>query len=393
MGILAEAFPVEIVREAIESCGRLEKRQRLLPAQTVVYFVLAMCLFPQLGYTDVMRLVTPSRIVMSEKRRPPPAPTTAAIGRARLRLGPEPLKELFHRLCRPAPGTCDGDVYRGRHIAVLDAINVDLPGSAANLRHFGPHPQAGGASVRSQARVTVLSEVRAHGVFEVETGPAAAALSETALRLLPKAPPGGLVLTDWRFIHHDCRHAVTEGTDLLWRDKGMLGLQPLEVMPDGSYLARLPLPSGGREPGREAHVRVIRYAEPPGWRDRPHSCTSPTARDPECRCAPSIRRLLTTIADPDDAPADELVELYVRHQQTRPAMAEILSPYGAPPVLRSQHPEGVVQEVFALLCVHYALCRLIHQVPGSEPGPLLATLPPQGPSPPPVGLDRPPGPE
>ncbi|MGW2815579.1 hypothetical protein [Streptomyces sp. NPDC001415] len=42
-------------------------------------------------------------------------PTAGAIGRARLRLGPEPLKALFARVCRPvadrtrsAPGTGSG---------------------------------------------------------------------------------------------------------------------------------------------------------------------------------------------------------------------------------------------------------------------------------------------
>ncbi|MGW4897475.1 transposase domain-containing protein [Kitasatospora sp. NPDC004240] len=369
MGVLTEAFPAEVVREAIERCGRLEKRQRLLPAETVVYFVLAMCLFPQLGYADVMKLVPPGRSVTSENRRPPPAPTTAAIGRARLRLGPEPLKELFHRLCRPAPGSRDGRTYRGRHIAVLDAVDVDLPGSAANLRHFGPHPDPGGASNRSQARVTVLSEVRAHGVFEVETGPPVIALPEVALQLLSKAPRGGLVLTDRCFVQHDGWHAiVAEGTDLLWCDTGEPALHPLEVMSDGSYLARFPPPSGRGGAGREARVRVILYAEPPAWCDRPYSCAPAGAREPECRCVPSVRRLLTTIADPDAAPADELVDLYMLHKQTRPAMAEILGPYGAPPVLRSQHPAGVEQEVFALLCVHYALCRLIHRVPSPRRG-------------------------
>lgn len=65
LGVLTRAFPPELVDEVVAECGRNEQRSRLLPAR-VVYFVLAMCLFWQV-------------------------PTTAAIGRARRRLGPEPL--------------------------------------------------------------------------------------------------------------------------------------------------------------------------------------------------------------------------------------------------------------------------------------------------------------
>ncbi|MEW1913759.1 transposase domain-containing protein, partial [Kitasatospora sp. NPDC085895] len=94
LGVLTRAFPSELVDEVVAECGRVEQRHRLLPARVVVYFVLAMCLFSGQGYEEVARLLTHG---LERERRWQDSwrvPTTAAIGRARLRLGPEPLRAL-----------------------------------------------------------------------------------------------------------------------------------------------------------------------------------------------------------------------------------------------------------------------------------------------------------
>jgi hypothetical protein len=58
LGVLTRAFPAELVDEVVVGCGRVEQRQRLLPARVVVYFVLAMCLFSGQGYEEVGHLLT-----------------------------------------------------------------------------------------------------------------------------------------------------------------------------------------------------------------------------------------------------------------------------------------------------------------------------------------------
>lgn len=85
----------------VAECGRVEKRHRLLPARVVVYFVLAMRLFCGHGYEEVARLLTHG--LDREERNSWRVPTRAAIGRARLRLGPEPRRALFtHEISAPA---------------------------------------------------------------------------------------------------------------------------------------------------------------------------------------------------------------------------------------------------------------------------------------------------
>src|SRR5829696_27300 len=57
IGVLTTTFPPELVDRVIAKTGRAEQRQRLLPARVVVYDTLAMCLFAQVGYEEVMRLL------------------------------------------------------------------------------------------------------------------------------------------------------------------------------------------------------------------------------------------------------------------------------------------------------------------------------------------------
>src|SRR3954447_3906406 len=57
IGVLTTTFPPELVDRVIAKTGRAEQRQRLLPARVVVSSTLAMCLFAQVGYEEVMRLL------------------------------------------------------------------------------------------------------------------------------------------------------------------------------------------------------------------------------------------------------------------------------------------------------------------------------------------------
>ena len=64
LGVLTSEITPDLVDEVIGLSGCREKRQRLLPARTVVYFVLGLCLFSGAdscappGYRSVMRWLT-----------------------------------------------------------------------------------------------------------------------------------------------------------------------------------------------------------------------------------------------------------------------------------------------------------------------------------------------
>ncbi|MDP9209958.1 MAG: IS4 family transposase, partial [Actinomycetota bacterium] len=73
-------------------------------------------------------------------------------------------------------------------------------------------------------------------------------------------------------------------------------------------------------------------------------------------------RLVTSLLDPGQAPAVELAALYHQRRELEGALAELKTHQRGPrAVLRSKTPQGVEQEVYAHLLVHYAIRALMHQ--------------------------------
>ena len=70
--------------------------------------------------------------------------------------------------------------------------------------------------------------------------------------------------------------------------------------------------------------------------------------------------LITTLLDADAAPARELAELYQARWEIETALGSLKTQLkGAGIVLRSKTPDGVIQEVWALLCAYHAVRELI----------------------------------
>ncbi|MFJ2867527.1 IS4 family transposase [Kitasatospora sp. NPDC087314] len=197
IGVLTQAFPPGLVDEVIAETGRGGKRSRLPPARVVVYFVLAMCLFFGQGYEEVARLLGEG---LGDGRRSWRVPTTAAIGRARRRLGGEPLKVLFARVCRPlAVPETTGARHRRWHLVAVDGTTLDLADTEANDAHFGRPGTGCGIGAFPQARVVAPTECGTHAVFGAEVG--ALSVGEQALSRQPFAHlrEGMLLLADRGF--------------------------------------------------------------------------------------------------------------------------------------------------------------------------------------------------
>jgi hypothetical protein len=146
------------------------------------------------------------------------------------------------------------------------------------------------------------------------------------------------------------RQARATGAALVWRAKtGTTGhaLPVDQVLADGSWLSRLD--AGGhrrRDPRGPLVVRVLDY----------------TIDDPGRPDHRQRYRLVTSLLDPTQAPAAELAALYHQRWELEGALDELKTHQRGPrAVLRSKTPEGVEQEVYAHLLVHYAIRALMHQ--------------------------------
>ncbi|WP_093699620.1 IS4 family transposase [Streptomyces sp. 2231.1] len=344
LGVLTRALPPELVDEVVAECGRVEQRSRLLPARVVVYFVLAMCLFSGQGYEEIARLLTHGLERVRRWEKPWQVPTTAAIGRARRRLGPEPLKVLFDRVCRPvATQETAGAWYRRWRLVAVDGSTIDVPDTEANSAFFG-RPGSGRGQQRSaypQVRVAALVECGTHAVFAAATGPLSVHEQRLVPGLLSRLEPGMLVMADRGITGFELWQATSAtGADLLWRVRKNVVLPVLEHLDDGSYLSRI-VARGDHRHRDPAPVRVIEY----------------TLGDDH----DTVYRLVTTIRDPAQAPAKELAALYHQRWEIENTLDEIKTHQGGHQlVLRSRDPAGVEQEVYGFLLVHHALRETIH---------------------------------
>ena len=105
LGELTQYLPFELVDDVLEQTRTVQRRLRDLPSRVGVYFVLALGMYPRLGYARVWGKLTAGLAGL-----PVPRPSEKALRDLRRRLGPAPLKALFEvvagRWPSPAPRGC-----------------------------------------------------------------------------------------------------------------------------------------------------------------------------------------------------------------------------------------------------------------------------------------------
>jgi hypothetical protein len=347
LGVLAKTFPLNTVRAVLAATGTASRRQRDLPAHVVVYYVIALALYMQSSYREVLRcllegvqwLLGPGATVQVAGR--------AGISRARTRLGAQPLQQLHDALVRPVavPAT-RGAWYRNWQLVSLDGSTLDVADTAANVAAFGRPKASRGASAFPQLRFVALVENGTHVLFGTRGGPYAVGETTVAMEVLPALRPGMLCLADRLFFGYDLwTQAAATGAALLWRIKKNIQLPCEQRLPDGSYLSRIYPTTKARRHGRQGVVvRVIEYQLVGGPGAEP------------------LYRLLTTILDPTRAPAAELAPLYHERWEIEMALDELKTHLrGARIVLRSKTPALVRQEFYGLLLAHFAVRGLMHE--------------------------------
>jgi Insertion element 4 transposase N-terminal/Transposase DDE domain len=351
IGVLTRVFPAELVDRVVARAGRTEQRQRLLPARVVVYYVLGLGLYGQSSYEEVMRMLVDGLAWQSGWQRPWSVPTKAALFKARARLGAEPLRALFDEVAVPlAEPDMAGAFYRDWRVVSIDGTCLDVADTEANERAFG-RPGSGrgeGVGAFPQLRLAGLAECGTHALFDVAIGPLADDERTLAGRVLGSLAPGMLCLADRGFYGYELwDQAAGSGAALLWRTRKSHRLPVIERLPDGSFRSEVYASEDRRRREHGKPVRVIEYEiDDPG---RPANDTR--------------YRLLTTILDPDRAPAAELAALYSQRWEFESALDELkVHQRGPRVVLRSKTPDGVIQEVYGHLCVHYAIRWLMHTV-------------------------------
>lgn len=336
---VSERIPLPMIQEVIALHHVREERDRKLSAAVTLILCIAMNLYAHEALPAVFRrLVSGLRWLWPHRQHL--SANKSAISQARYRLGAKPLVSLFDRICQPlATPETPGAFLFGLRLMAFDGTMLDLADTPANVAVFGRRPSARGVSAWPQALLVGFCECGTHALCDAGLWPYNYDEKRGVRRLLRSVRAGMLVLSD-RGLHSFDLLAAT-----LARDAHILNRVPSQVKPpvietlaDGTHLVRL-RPSDGKRRRRGEHVvlRLIRY----------------TLDDPNRPGHRQEHRLITSLLDPTQAPAGELIVAYHSRWEFELTVDEVATHQRPVLPLRSKRPVGVVQEVYGLLLAHY----------------------------------------
>ncbi len=347
LGVIAKYFPVSRVNAILRDAGKASIRQRDLPAHVVIYYVIALALYMQSSYREVLRCLLEGIQWLVDPASPIRVAGKSGISQARTRLGPEPLKRLFEATAAPIATTeTKGAWYRKWRLVTLDGSTLDIADNVENEAAFGRPAASRGASAFPQIRFAALLEIGTRVLFAASVDGCQTSEIALARNIIGNLREGMLCLADRFFLGYEFwKNAQGTGADLLWRARKHLRLDVDQRLPDGSYLSRIyGSTSDWRRKRNGIVVRVIDYVFKEIAGNEP------------------IYRLVTTILDPDAAPAVELAALYHQRWEIETALDELKTHLrGRKIVLRSKTPDLVRQEFYGLLLAHFAIRGLMHE--------------------------------
>ncbi|GAA4024984.1 IS4 family transposase [Streptomyces plumbiresistens] len=339
LGELTQVIPLDLVDAVLDETRCVQRRLRDLPSRVGVYFLLAMCLFPEVGYRLVWHKLTGALtgvgIEVAE-------PTAKALRDLRRRLGAEPMKRVFETLAGPLAQPVTPGVRFGpfRMVSFDGCTSIKLPDTERNVEWFGPGSRGGYPMLELMTLVETGTRALIGAVF----GTPSDGETSYARRLLHHLGPGMLVLWDKGFDANAFLAAVHDtGACFLGRLRANRRTPVLSRLTDGSYLSVI-----GTVPVRVVEAQI-------------------TVAYDDCSFTNSYR-LVTTLTDARRYPAPALVALYHQRWEHESAYFALRHTITDGRVLRSGDPVGVEQEMWALLALYQALRTVMVEAAESRLG-------------------------
>ncbi|WP_331740449.1 IS4 family transposase (plasmid) [Streptomyces sp. NBC_01005] len=338
LGELTAVVPFELVDAVLEETRSMQRRLRDLPSRVGVYFLLAMCLFPEVGYRLVWDKLTAGLDGIAVA-----GPTPKALRDLRRRLGAAPVRALFEVLARPLARPTTPGVRFGpfRTVSFDGCSSQKVADSERNRLWLGRTSHHGYPTIELMTLVETGTRALIGAVF----GPPAGGETGYASRLLHLLRPDMLVLWDKGFDGNSFLAAVNAtGAQVLGRLRANRRTPVLTRLGDGSYLSVI-----GTEKVRviDATITV--------------TCADGTVFAGSCR-------LVTTLTDARRYPAAVLAGLYHQRWEHESAYYALRHTITNGRVLRSGDPAGVEQEMWALLTLYQTLRTVMVEAAESLPG-------------------------
>jgi hypothetical protein len=345
LGELTRVVPFELADALLAEARARERRVRLLPSRAGMYFVLAMCLFPQDGYLGVWGRLTAGLDGLGLA-----VPSPKALRDLRRRIGTAPVRALFEVLAGPLgrPRTPGIMVGRYRTVSFDGCRTVKVPDTAANRGWLGKMNAALGVTGYPVIQLMTLAETGTRALLGAAFGTPAEGELAWARRLLHLLDDTMLVLMDRGFDAGDfLAEAAATRAQFLVRLNASRRPPVLRRLPDGSFTSLI----GG------VHVRII--------------AASVTVTCHDGTSYGGAYRLATTLLDCRAYPAGTLMSLYHERWEHEAAYLALRHTLLRGRVLRSGDPAGLEQEMWALLALYQALrtavADAVQAVPGTDP--------------------------
>ena len=339
----AEILDRQWIEDALDATGTQSIRRRKLPADAVVWLVIAMALF-----RDRSIHAAASQLGLATERDSPGRPSQvvpAAVAQARARLGDLPLEWLFRRSAESwAIASAQADRWHGLAVFAVDGTSFNTADTPENETHFGRSQSGRTPSAYPKVRVVALNVPRSHLLADLAIGPYGTSEQELAENLWGRVPSNSITIVDRGFLAYHkllARQDAERGRHWLVRAKANTAATTIRRLADGSELVTLSLSSQARKADpslpKTMTARLVHY-QVPGFKPQ---------------------RLLTSLLDPVAYPARDVAELYHERWEIELGFAEkkthMLERREA---LRSKTPTGTLQELWGV-AIAYNVVRLM----------------------------------
>jgi Insertion element 4 transposase N-terminal/Transposase DDE domain len=349
MGMLQEVIPPSMIEELLETYQMWEERERKTNMLTITYWLIGLHLYPTLSQRRVYgKMVSGLRTIRDDV--PDAIPARSAFSYRRNQLGSEILQELFTKVTGPkASAQTPGAFWKGMRLLAIDGTVESVADTADNRETFRYSTDDEVAhSPFPQARLLLMIECGTHLICDAEISSCRQAEARGVRLLLERwTLEQSLILWDSGFHSSGAVFDVrARGGHVLGRLANNILLKPFYTLADGSYLIYI-YQDQTHQRGERMLVRVITY-------------TFTDARIPGA--GEQVYRLVTTLLDPFLYPGKELAVLYHERWHVEIVIDEFRTHLRlSARTLRSLTPEGVIQEIYALLVAHIVIRTLMLQ--------------------------------
>lgn len=347
---LGDGVVEQIVVEAAPAPSGQERR-RLMSLPLVARLVMAMTLMPNASYVEAF-----AQLVGVLPRLPWARgwqiPESRVVTLWRRRLGVVPMKALFARVAGHIVAAGEpGGLWHGLRVSTLDGCQVKVPDTPANRDAFGSSGTPDDSAAFPMARVVLAASRAGRAMLAAAVDASRVGEAPLTARLVTENPhlftPTDVYVCDRNFYSADLVAAIHRrgaGSHLVMRMKAGIRLPVVQRLGDGDYLSWVRGPDR-----RPLTVRIVEY-----------DVTKPDGTTSELFC------LLTTLIDEQRYPKQDVAGLYTQRwsaaETTIGENKSTITDAGPSrgPILRSETPELVHQEIWAWLTATQLLRRAAH---------------------------------